>query len=508
MLSQLTQPVPRPRALVDPEGFMLEVNPELCSDTGYTAAQLRDMRLRDLADLDHADRDEVEFRNLFDRGADYVVEKRWVRADGFTQTRLWSHARVETPAGLRAVVEWLPAAGTQRANLAEREIAIRAEQLRRAEHLQVVGRVAGGVAHDFNNLLSVILGYSELLLVRATDERLRDQVDMIHSAGQRLAELTRKLLAMERWSKPEPRRVALREVLDNALRTLRRVVPESVELVTRLDGLRGEVHVDPVYAEVALLELANNAVRAMPDGGRITLEAEAVHLDDANVRTLLGLRPGRYLQVCFSDSGQGMARDAVQRLLLACRGEDSPSDPLSADPLGAVRRFVSRNGGAVWPYSEPGIGTTVKLYLPEVSEVQEPSGGFEPPASLLDATGDETVLVVEDADQVRILFAEALEASGYTVLSATDGAAALEQAQAHDGKIDLVITDMVMPRLNGPDLVRELEPSLRSPKVIYASGFTREALAGRVGYTTQGHFITKPVTPSVLLRKVREVLDA
>ena len=464
------------------------------------------MRLRDLADLEHCDRDEAEFAKLFELGVGYTVEKRWTRADGYAQTRLWAHAPVDSEElGRVAVVEWFPISGTLRANLAEQEIALRAEQLRRAEHLQVIGRMAGAVAHDFNNLLSVILGYAELLRTQLDDEGHRAHLDLIHTAGQRSAELTRKLLAMERWSTPEPRPIELSALLEGALRTLKRLVPKHVEVVAHLHGVQGKVFVDPIYAEVALLELASNATRAMPSGGRITIEAEAVHLDDAHDRTLLGLRPGRYLQISFSDTGAGVSRDAIQRLLLVCRGEESPSDPLSADPLGAVRRFVARNGGAVWPYSEPGLGTTVKLYLPAVSDLASEA----PPPSELSTEGSETVLVVEDAADLRSLFATALAAKGYTVLSAHDGLDALARAQAYEGEIDLLITDVVMPRLSGPDLVRQLGPRHRSAKVIFASGFTREVLAARAGGEQIGErFLSKPVTPGTLLRKVREVLDS
>jgi two-component system cell cycle sensor histidine kinase/response regulator CckA len=379
------------------------------------------------------------------------------------------------------------------------------QQLRQAQKMEAVGRLAGGIAHDFNNLLTAILGYSDLLLIHMTeDDPKRESLLEIRKSGERAAALTRQLLAFSRKQVLRPQVLDLNAVISEMEKILRRVIGEDLSLRTRLAEDLGTVKADPGQIEQVILNLAINSRDAMPTGGKLTIETANVDLDDAYVMAHAVVRPGRYVMIAVSDTGIGMDAETKSHLFEPFFTTKTPGKGTGLG-LATAYGIVKQSDGYIWVYSEPGQGTTFKIYLPRVEEIVEPKPA-SPSTSLLPA-GSETILLVEDEEGVRRLVRTILGAQGYTVLEATDGAAALGLLERHDGPIHLVLTDVVMPGLSGPELscrVADIRPAAR---VLFMSGYTEDAMI-RHGVLAKGTILLeKPFTPSSLLRKVREVLD-
>ncbi|HLE84167.1 MAG TPA: response regulator [Thermoanaerobaculia bacterium] len=378
-------------------------------------------------------------------------------------------------------------------------------QLRTAQRMEAVGQLVAGVAHDFNNLLTVILGNSELLLrgLEPADPR-RAGLGEIRSAAERAAVLIRQLLAFSRQQVLEPRVLDLNALVGDVRRLLRRVIGEDVELRIRLAPRLGAVRADPGQLEQVMLNLAVNSRDAMPGGGILTLETANLDLDEAYCRDHAAARPGPYVLLAVSDTGLGMdaaTRGHIFEPFFTTKGRDHGTGL----GLATVHGIVSQSGGHIWLYSEPGKGTTFKIYLPRVEAPAAPTAAAAPPARAL--TGSETVLVVEDEEAVRALTTKTLEARGYRVLAAASAEQALEVAQRHPERIPLVVTDVVMPGLSGGELAArlvELRPEMR---VIFVSGYTDDTIAHQGVLDPGVHFLQKPFALDALARKVREVLD-
>jgi PAS domain S-box-containing protein len=379
-------------------------------------------------------------------------------------------------------------------------------QLAQAQKIEAVGRLAGGIAHDFNNLVTAILGYADLALRRLPGhDPLRRNVEEITRAGERAAALTQQLLAFSRKQVLQPRVLDVREVLAGAQGLLRRLIGEDIELVIRAEQGVGRVRVDPVQLEQVLLNLAINARDAMPQGGRLVLEAQGVDLDEAYAREHLGGQAGRFVMVAVSDTGHGMSRETQARIFepFFTTKEMGKGTGLG---LSTVYGIVKQSGGYIWVYSEPGRGSTFKVYLPRVTETAEAAA--EPPAPAVPARGSETVLLVEDEDSVRELVQELLESVGYEVLTAARPAEALRLAADYAGPLHLLLTDVVMPQMDGPELAQRLRNLRPDVRVLYVSGYSPGIVADHGVLEHGGTFLQKPFSAEALETKVRETLDA
>lgn len=377
-------------------------------------------------------------------------------------------------------------------------------QLRQSQKMDAVGRLAGGIAHDFNNLLTVITGYCELLLAAPeVGAEIREPVRAISDAGERAAALTRQLLGFSRQSLLQPKVLDVNAVVAETGKLLRRLIGEDILLTTALAPKLSRVKVDPSQLDQALINLAVNARDAMPTGGRLTIETADVELDASYAATHLDCKAGRHVMLAMTDTGCGMTPAVMARIFepFYTTKEVGKGTGLG---LSQVFGIVQQSGGCVHVYSEPGHGTTFKIYLPAVAEA---APAPSPAASRLAASGTETVLLVEDEAGVRGLARTSLQMHGYTVLTAVDGQDALRVAEAHRGPLDLVLTDVVMPNLSGPALAAALAARFPRLKVLFMSGYTDDAVVRHGLIEAEVAFIQKPYTPMALVQKVRQVLD-
>ena len=375
-------------------------------------------------------------------------------------------------------------------------------QYRQAQKMEAVGRLAGGIAHDFNNLLTAIIGTTSLVLEdMGLESRARLDIQEIEKAAKRAAGLTRQLLIFSRQQVLEPRALDLNALVGNLEKMLHRLIGADIELRTKQAAALGAVRADPGQLEQAIVNLVVNARDAMPQGGRLTIETADVELDRSYVAGHVPTQPGPYVLLAISDTGVGMDDATKARLFEPFFTTKEPGRGTGLG-LATVYGIVKQSGGYIWAYSELGHGTTFKIYLPRVAETPE-----APESTTGTATpvgGSETVLVVEDQEEVRKLTKRVLEARGYTVLAARNGAEALEIVGQHPTRIHLMITDVVMPGMNGRELA-ELACAKRSDlKVLYVSGYTGEAVLQHRLLEPGVAFLQKPFTPDALARKTRQ----
>ncbi len=374
-------------------------------------------------------------------------------------------------------------------------------QLLQAQRLESIGRLAGGVAHDFNNILTAILSHAAF--ARQEPEQADEDLVAIERAGARASELTSQLLAFARRQVIEPRIVDLNALTGQVDRMLRRLIGEHVLLQTMLAPELWPVRVDPAQMEQVLVNLAVNARDAMPNGGTLTIETGNVVLDEGYAESHADVTPGDYVMLAVSDSGTGIAPHVLP-MVFEPFFTTKPSGSGTGLGLATCYGIVKQAGGHIWAYSEPNNGATFKIYLPRVAGT--PSA-LVPDAAEDPKRGHETVLLVEDDESVRAIAVRALRAQGFTVLEAFDGEDALQVSRAHAGVIHILVTDVVMPRLGGKELAAQLATERPAMKVLFASGYTRNAIVHQ-GVLEEGiHFLQKPYVPATLTKRVREVLD-
>ncbi|HYQ44045.1 MAG TPA: ATP-binding protein [Polyangiaceae bacterium] len=397
-----------------------------------------------------------------------------------------------------------------REELAERERAEAAlrkseEQLRQAQKMEAIGRLSGSVAHDFNNLLSVILSYSDLLLsdLKPIDP-LRGDIESIRKAGEKAADLTRQLLAFSRQQVLAPRVVDLNAVLVDSEKMLRRLLGEDIEIVTHYARSLSRVKVDPSQVDQVLLNLVINARDAMPGGGKLTIETKDVELDDSYTSEHFGVARGPHVMLAVSDTGIGMDAQTQARIF---EPFFTTKDVGKGTGLGLSTVFgiVKQSGGHIWVYSEPGGGSTFKIYFPATEAEDSEQARPVEPATL---HGTETILLVEDQDEVRRVAQAILRRYGYHVIEARNAGEALLSCERHPRTIHLLLTDVVMPQLSGRELAERLASMRPAMKVLYMSGYTENVIVHHGILESGIAYLQKPIVPESLARRVREVLDS
>ncbi|HEY2120441.1 MAG TPA: PAS domain S-box protein [Candidatus Acidoferrum sp.] len=376
-------------------------------------------------------------------------------------------------------------------------------QLRQAQKMEAVGRLAGGVAHDFNNMLMVIKGHTELLLnILPPTDSISRKIQQIDRSADRAASLTRQLLAFSRMQVLQPQVINLNSIVEEMGKLLPRLIGEDIDLVMRSSGNLGAIRADASQMEQVIMNLAVNARDAMAGGGKLLIETDNADLDYSYTMSHPLMKPGRYVQLTVSDSGTGMDAETQAHIFepFFTTKEKGKGTGLG---LATVYGIVKQSGGFIWVYSELGKGTCFKIYLPRVDQVEEQIGTPKPTAEV--PNGTETVLLAEDEADVREIARQFLESGGYQVIEAKNGAEAIQVARANVGKIDLLVTDMVMPGMTGQELAMQLQREQPGLCVIFMSGYSEHAATEMANADPGVRLLTKPFSRAALLRAVREM---
>jgi len=485
---------PLPTWVLDRETLQfLEVNEAAVQQYGYSRDEFRNMSL---LDVDHAEENEKRFEHFRRWGGDGRYHGNWKhrKKDGkLLEVESVSHELNYDGRRVRLVV----AQDTSARHLLE-------QQFRQAQKMEAVGRLAGGVAHDFNNLLMVIKGHTELLRnAMPPMDPSSKKIEHIERAADRATSLTRQLLAFSRMQVLQPHVMNLNEVVEDMGRLLPRLIGEDVELEIRTAKNLGAIKADASQMEQVIMNLVVNARDAMPDGGRLLIETSNQELDSAYNVVHPVVRQGRYILLAVSDNGTGMDAE-TQAHIFEPFFTTKPQGKGTGLGLATVYGVVKQSGGFIWVYSELDKGTSFKIYLPRVDQPVAKSGTTQFATEV--PRGSETILLAEDEQDVREVAREFLESGGYTVIEARDGAEALRLVETHEGTIGLLITDMVMPGMNGQELAGRLQQKRAGVRTLYMSGYSERAAAESAQGGSAIPLLTKPFSRSALLRAVHEIL--
>ena len=405
-----------------------------------------------------------------------------------------SLSHIDTPEGLFAIA--FVSDISQRKQLEE--------QLVHAQKMEAVGRLAGGVAHDFNNMLTVISGYNRMILDELSQlDPLRGNAEEVLKAADRAAALTNQLLAFSRRQVIRLSVLSVNALIVNTEKMLRHVIGEDIQLTLNPAPDAGNIRADPGHIEQAVVNLAVNARDAMPAGGRLAIETANVRLDETYARTHSGVQPGEFVMIAVSDTGHGMDTETRRHIFEPFFTTKAVGKGTGLG-LATVYGMVKQCGGDIWVYSEPGKGTTFKLYFPRVADPADSSVAGEADPSK--AIGGETILVVEDEQAVRELTVRMLQRIGYKVLTAAAGAEAVEVGKAYSGYLALLLTDVVMPGMSGVQLADALTAARPGMKVLYLSGYTENTVAHHGVLDPGVGFLPKPFSREALAKKIREIL--
>ncbi len=476
------------------------VNEAAVRNYGYTRAEFMNMTLLDIRPPEDAAavREAVQTRS----SADTPQSWRHKRKDGsIVLVEIEAHDLIF--AGRRARLS-LVIDVTERTR-AQEALRVMEDQLRQSQKMEAVGRLAGGVAHDFNNILSIILSYCGMTLAELPEgDPIRDDLREIKKAGERAAELTKQLLMFSRHQLVERRVLDLTKVLGGMEKMIRRLVGADVEVTLLPSPSLGKVTADAGQIEQVVMNLVVNARDAMPRGGKLVLEARNVELDEEYVRSHFGVEPGSYVMFALSDTGSGMSRE-VQARVFEPFFTTKEKDKGTGLGLSTVFGIVKQSGGHIWLYSEPGRGTTFKIYLPRTAgPADAPSS---PAPSMVTLRGSETILLVEDDEQVRAVACSILRRHGYRVIEAANGGEALLACEQHTATIHLLLSDVILPKISGRQIAERLSPLRPEMKVLFMSGYTDDAIMQHGVLESDVAYLQKPLTPEKLTRAVREVLS-
>jgi PAS domain S-box-containing protein len=492
---------------LDVKGRITRINRQELQMLGYGAGEMLGKPVWNFFEEEDTTRKVILAKLEGDASFHDTFERTYRRKDGSTLPVLVEDRIIRGKngeiAGIRSTVEDI----TERRRT-EEALRKSEEQLRQWQRVEAIGRLAGGVAHDFNNLLMTIKGCSELLL-GAFDRRdpRREEVEEILKAADRATSLTRQLLAFGRRQVLQPQILDLNAVVLNMDKMLRRLIGEDIQLVTSLDPELWSVKVDPGMIEQVVMNLAVNSRDAMPNGGKLTIETtNAVH-DEDYARRHVSVQAGYYAMLAISDTGCGMDKETQSHLFepFFTTKETGKGTGLG---LSTVYGIIKQSGGNIWAYSEPGLGTTFKIYLPRVEKAAKTYRPRLKPKEAGAPGGTETILLVEDEDAVRSMVSKILKNKGYTVLEARQGNEAIDICERTEGSINLMVTDVIMPHMSGRELASRLAPMRPEMRVLYMSGYPDNTIVQHGVLEPGTAFLQKPFTINALELKVREVLDS
>ncbi len=379
------------------------------------------------------------------------------------------------------------------------------QQFLHAQKMEAVGRLSGGVAHDFNNILTTIIGYSELALLKMDQETpWREDIEMVRQAGLRASDLTRQLLAFSRKQVLEMKVVNFNDLVNNMAKMLTRLIGEDIELILRTQSLIGNMTADPNQLEQIIMNLVVNARDAMPNGGQLIIETTAMEVDNEYSHRHLDLKPGSYVTLSLSDTGEGMSKEVQERIFEPFFTTKDKSRGTGLG-LATIYGIVKQHHGYIYVYSEQGIGTTFKIFFPVTTAIADDIAAKAISENM--KGGTETILVVDDETAIRNLVLDTLRPLGYQVFGAANGQQALKVSQQIDKKLDLLLTDIIMPGMSGRELAETMLSMRPGLKVVYMSGYTADIIAHQGVLDSGIHYIPKPLMPHALADKLREVLD-
>ncbi len=488
--------------LFDPEGIIVDVNQQACASLGYTRAEL--LGGMSVGDIEAGHDPEVPYEKPWAGLRPYVPitsERLYLRKDG-------TPFPVEIRMGLLEISGHSFIMGLAR-DISERREAEQEKQkleiqLQQAQKMEAVGHLAGGVAHDFNNMLQVIIGCGSLMEMQMEDDSsLRPLVTQILNSAEKSADLTRQLLAFSRKQVISPRPTDLNQLIRGTEKLLRRLIGEDIEFQTFLADKDLMVTVDPGQIGQVLMNLCTNARDAMPRGGRLSISTEIVQLGEDYIAANIIEKPGAYAMIAVNDSGQGMDEETRLKIFdpFFTTKEVGKGTGLG---LSMAYGIIKQHNGHISVYSEPGRGTTFRVYLPLTEAKGE---GAETPVVTVPKGGTETILVAEDNDEVRGLIKSVLEGFGYTVVEAVNGENTVSRFYEHEGSIQMVILDVIMPKMSGKEVYDRIKATHPAMKILFTSGYTADVINTKGVLDEKMDFISKPVTPHDLLVKIREILD-
>ncbi|MBI5821077.1 MAG: response regulator [Verrucomicrobia bacterium] len=491
-------------ALTSADGRFLRVNRSLCDMFGYSVAELLGMSFPTIVHPDDLQSSQRLLETLVAGGQPAQMERRFVHKRGGTVWTYWSVSLLRDQHGgpLYFLSQILDVSERKRTEDALRQSE---ELLHKAQKMEAVGRLAGGVAHDFNNILTVIGGYATMLSQKLEgNPTLRREVDEIQSSAERAATLTRQLLALSRKQLLDPKVINLNKVVAGIEKMLRRLIGEDVELRMQLDETIGLVKVDPGQIEQVIMNLAINARDAMPSGGKLTIETASMVQDMPSQLSEGGIPSGHYTALIVTDTGTGMSEEVRSHIF---EPFFTTKDHNKGTGLGLAtcHGIIKQSGGYIHVYTEPGHGSAFKVYLPAVSGTADDD---KPPANAdVVQTGSETVLLVEDEDRVREFAVRLLRDAGYVVLEARNGTDALRVLHEQVSRtIDIMVTDVIMPQMGGKELADQLKQLRPGTRILFVSGYTGDALDNSGVLQTGAAFLEKPFSAARLTQKIREVL--